>query len=612
MGDDSLVEQRDFASCDETSVTKEPTLQKKNYEAPTAARLDCNLPSDLLNGLHPASPPNPGGIAAKSEFSRDEFAAKIDSVPVLAEHPMSTVVQIEQAASDDSGAAPVDSHLFSSLGSGQFPEWGEKGTTNGLEDSIQATKPIIQDNKNSHTYEEGQGAKTGDMEKGNLFEKETARPSKDATISNSAGQIQDHASFYGFYSLLFNLIKAMIGTGILFLPQRAAALGAIPSLFLLFFSAFCSGLGLILYLWLCSKVGRNSSIKTLSDVTYKSFGIIFNLIIVPKCFLVATLYIKLACEYLYTQLFPGQVSRWKYALFTIVVAFSVLPFVLLTKMGKLRYTSYAAFGAILFLVAFSIMLFAKYGSNPAFPEPAVTATATKFILFAPSGFKTLLGYFQGISTFMFSFTCHQNVFPIYNEARNNSSKSMRNLVFLSIGISLCIYVSFMLFSLGTFGTFLGKDGDILNTYARYLNGRKSWMQPLAVTCQILFAIVLLFSVASQTLPLKSSFVNVLPVKEETLAARSKEINWAISVTTVMLAALIVMFAERKSIGYFVSIIGSICSPLLMAVVPSLYYLKLVKHKMWGWKKISVLAFCIFGIILIGFCTAAAIYTIVSG
>ncbi len=100
-----------------------------------------------------------------------------------------------------------------------------------------------------------------------------------------------------------------------------------------------------------------------------------------------------------------------------------------------------SFGAILFLVAFSIMLFAKYDATLSLPPPAKPVlNATKFILFAPMSFQTLIEFFQAIPTFMFAFTCHQNVFPIYNEAQNNSIKNMRNLVFLSVGIFTLIYI----------------------------------------------------------------------------------------------------------------------------------------------------------------------------
>lgn len=605
MSEDILVEKEDPEGCCQNLIVKELAVQITSTDT-LLSQSTADMASDTnhsccLDKAHSVTVANPDEFVTACNIYNEVCSSKITP------NPHSTVIQTESVGNGHSSTT-MESNASSSTNCDHLQELSEK-EPRVLDDIIHASKSSIQDNKNSHIYEEAHAAKSGDMEKGNVSEKDAVKLSADIPSTDNAGQPQYSTTLYGFPSLLFNLIKAMIGTGILFLPYRASVLGALPSLFLLFFSAFCSGFGLILYLWLCSKVGRNSSIKTLSDITYKSLGIIFNLIIIPKCFLVAALYIKLAVNYLYLQIIGKQTTGWKHALFTVAIAFSVLPFVLLTKMGKLRYTSYASFGAILFLVAFSIMLFAKYDAALPLPPPAKpVVNATKFILFAPMSFQTLIGFLQAIPTFMFAFTCHQNVFPIYNEAQNNSIKNMRNLVFLSVGISLCIYISFMLFSLGTFGALLQNQSNILQFYSDYLSNQQPWIQKMTAACQILFAIVLLFSVASQTLPLKTSLLNVLPIREETLKVKGREINWAISFMTVVLAIGIIM--SVKMIDYFVSIVGAICSPLLMAVVPSLYYLKLAKNKVWNWKKISILAFCIFGVLLIVVCTAASVYRIV--
>ena len=82
----------------------------------------------------------------------------------------------------------------------------------------------------------------------------------------------------------------------------------------------------------------------------------------------------------------------------------------------------------------------------------------------------------------------------------------------------------------------------------------------------------------------------------------------ISLGTIVFSLTVLLTVEKIQI--FVALIGAVCSPLLMAVVPSFYYLKLTKATRWNFRRVSVLVFAIFGIILIGLCTAASVYSIV--
>ena len=493
----------------------------------------------------------------------------------------------------------------------------EESERSGIDDFILSLRPTIQDNRyRPHNDKE----RTFSLQEEALHPGNPEFPTKSDLVENENSDFatddkpvkssQDESvNLYSIWVMLFTVIKSIIGAGSLFLPQAASSLGAFPATFLLIFSAICSGFGLLLLLWLCSKVGRKSSIKSLSEITYKRLGVVFNAVIVPKCFLVAVSYLKMSSSFLFERIFGAGMQPWKQHMFAILVAVILLPLILMKKAGKLRYASYISFAAVLYLLLFSFILLFKFGNDTTFPDD-VAGADKKFFWFADRKQLSIMSFFKRLPSFMFAFTCHQNVFPFYNETRDNSRKKMHLLVFLGVGVSLLVYLLFMFASMGTFGKYLsGSNVDsMLNAYSVTLKGKPQWIQVMGAINEILFSILLLCSIPMQTLPLKSSFLAILPVNEDKVQRNANLINWAISLGTMALGVIVVIMAS--SVKHFVSIIGAVISPLLMAVVPSLYYLKITERKRWNSMKIGVLIFGTFGVVLIGICLTASILTIV--
>jgi amino acid permease len=107
-----------------------------------------------------------------------------------------------------------------------------------------------------------------------------------------------------------------------------------------------------------------------------------------------------------------------------------MPLSLLRKLTALRYTSALALMGVLYLL-FLVCYF--YTDREAIhPDPGKDRAA-KWFNFEPQAVSSF-------SVFVFAFTCHQNLFPVYNEARNNSRTRMMIVIAACIGISTLLYL----------------------------------------------------------------------------------------------------------------------------------------------------------------------------
>ncbi|CAG8803670.1 9345_t:CDS:2, partial [Racocetra persica] len=48
-------------------------------------------------------------------------------------------------------------------------------------------------------------------------------------------------------------------------------------------------------------------------------------------------------------------------------------------------------------------------------------------------------FLTNLPIFVFSYTCHQNTFSIYNELKNNAQTNINSVILTSIGVSAIIY-----------------------------------------------------------------------------------------------------------------------------------------------------------------------------
>jgi len=233
-----------------------------------------------------------------------------------------------------------------------------------------------------------------------------------------------------------------------------------------------------------------------------------------------------------------------------------------------------------------------------------------------------------ISTFpvqVFAFTCSQNLFPIYNELRENTQKRMNAVIGSSIGSAILTYEVIAVFGYLTFGSAVGA-----NIIAMY----PSTSLFIAIG-QLAIVVLVLFSYPLQVHPCRNCLDKVFKfgkgedVVKTTVSAEDgdeddgedvHDEHAAVDMSpwkhTVLTAAII---GSGFTIAYFVddlklvlSFVGSTGSTTISFILPGLFFWQLTRYDNSTSKLLNrgALALAIYGICVMVFCLTFNIYQLV--
>ncbi|UNI13717.1 hypothetical protein JDV02_000434 [Purpureocillium takamizusanense] len=246
-------------------------------------------------------------------------------------------------------------------------------------------------------------------------------------------------------SSIVNLLNTIVGAGTLAMPSVLSHMGIMLGVVLVLWSGVTAAFGL----YLQSKCARyldrgTSSFFALSQITYPNASVIFDLAIAVKCFGVGVSYMIIIGD-----LMPGVMLGFNDRAADIpylvdrhfwITAFMLLiiPLSFLRRLDSLKYTSIVALVSIGYLIVLVIYHFAA--------DPHADPSDIRVIKWA-GAVETL----SALPVVVFAYTCHQNMFSIINEIKNNSPASMVRVVTSSIGSAACIYLVVAITGYITFG-----------------------------------------------------------------------------------------------------------------------------------------------------------------
>uniref|UniRef100_A0A674JYL6 Solute carrier family 38 member 6 n=1 Tax=Terrapene triunguis TaxID=2587831 RepID=A0A674JYL6_9SAUR len=356
----------------------------------------------------------------------------------------------------------------------------------------------------------------------------------------------NHASSgvsFGFS--VFNLMNAIMGSGILGLSYAMANTGIIGFSILLLIVASLASYSVFLLLSMCIQ----TAVTSYEDLGLFAFGspgkvIVGSTIIIQNIGAMSSYLLIVKSE------LPGAIAgfisgndsgSWYLdgrVLLLITSVCIVFPLALLPKIGFLGYTSSLSF---FFMVYFAL----------------VSAYA--------------------IPTMAFSFLCHTSVLPIYCELQSPSKSRMQNVTNTGIGLSFLLYFVSALFG---YLTFYDKvDSELLQGYSRYLPHD---IVIMTVKLGMLFAVIL--TVPLIHFPARKAvmmiFLSHLPT------------SWICHIlVTLALNAIIVLLALYvPDIRNVFGLVGSTTSTCLLFVYPGLFYLKLSREDFISRQKLGVCNF----------------------
>lgn len=295
-----------------------------------------------------------------------------------------------------------------------------------------------------------------------------------------------------------NLAKTLIGAGWLSLPYLVSQFGLIASFVLVLLWAFMTTFTARL---LCNSArllppATIPSWTAVCFITYPWLADVVDLVVLIACFgTAASFFVGLGD---FGPKFvvgiglvaPDQPSflleRWFWATSTLLL---IAPLSFLKNLRSLKFTStlgtFAAFYLLLFV---SIYYF--------FLQPAESRVPLSELRWWPPLYSPKLLSALPILTFLYA--CHQNIFTVFSELRNNTPRRMDTVIFRSVGIATIFYLATASICYATFGA--TTKGDVLLNYPN---------DKFTMSAIVTLAVLLLTSVPMQLHPARVSLIGLL-------------------------------------------------------------------------------------------------------
>lgn len=341
-----------------------------------------------------------------------------------------------------------------------------------------------------------------------------------------------------------NLIKTILGTGTIAYPFLITSNGLIPSICASILSCFFSTFGLLIYAKL--NYQKNKTMSTLSKNPQIIFWI--NSVIVLKCISVSISYIVILKEIIRCICDNYGFTHNNYIF--IILLILTIPVSTIKEFSKLRFTSFIGLSATILMLLFSFMRFFTCKKNGSIHA------------FRPFHFNT-------IGSYVFAFTCHQNIFTFQNEF--DITLKMCNLVIITTMISaLVVYILF-----GCINSYVFDIGE--NFFDSLIQDK------ITLFMQICFFLTLIFAIPLQ-----------LNAAQYYISINKIHLRY-IFTSFVYFVAIIIAFM-KISFNVVLSLIGGTVSSMICFIISGLYYILLAKQKsgLFYYMSLSTL---IFGLII---------------
>lgn len=369
-----------------------------------------------------------------------------------------------------------------------------------------------------------------------------------------------------FMSSAFNLMNAIMGSGILGLSYAMANTGIIGFSILLLVVSSLAVYSVHLLLLLCDKTGMNSY-EALGEKAFNRPG----KILVACTILIQNIGAMSSYLFILKSEMPAAITgfmstessgKWfenGVILLILVTVIVVLPLALLPKIGFLGYTSSIAF---IFMLFFTVVVVVKKWSIPCpLPLNSTMSLSLNTSECTPQLFVISSKSAYAVPTMAFSFLCHTAVLPIYCELHRPTKRRMQNVTNVSISLSFVVYLISALFGYLTFYTHV--ESELLLGYDTYLP-----RDVLVMSVRLAILLAVLLTVPLIHFPARKALL-MLCKRESEFSWRSHSLSCIFILTLVLLLAIFV-----PDIRNVFGVVGSTTSTCLLFVYPGMFYLRI--------------------------------------
>lgn len=424
------------------------------------------------------------------------------------------------------------------------------------------------------------GEKVIDIAQSSVLDKQDLTGDKE-TCSVVEKNITNSTKTKQYFSSFINILKACIGAGILAYPSLFQTYGYINAILYTCLFGFVSYCGCVLYMLINAQIleknkgEKKVSLSGMSEYVLPVLKIFVDFIVIVKCLFVSMSYFALIHETLTniitdTGIYKedstaGGLKAVTNYIFCGVCALTV-PFICATKIDMLKKASFLGFVGVILLLIISFYYV------HVIPKEAIEKSMEMFV-----GANVL----KSLGAFVFSYTCHQNIVDVQNEA---DLLSVKNLC-VNIG---CVYIAttviYVMFGFLNYKAFnnVTISGKIFDTWSA---GK---VKTFGLITYVIFLCV--------TIPL-----HVHPIKAQVSVLLGIVNLWivrgiGISVVVAMCVLSITKVWNFQGISRFVS---QTFSAFLVFLLPTIYYV------LYKGKKMA------FGYVMCALCTANGLLCLVN-
>ncbi|XP_039255617.2 putative sodium-coupled neutral amino acid transporter 6 [Styela clava] len=411
---------------------------------------------------------------------------------------------------------------------------------------------------------------------------------------------------------VFNLMNAILGSGILGLAEAMKNLGVLLFYVLLIMTACLAGYTINLLL-IASKAAKET---TYEGLAVKSFGfagkVATSLMIVIHCLGAMCSYvfiIKAEMPEVVKVFFDDANStisahgdadenlpfyRSGVFLMMCVVLLVIVP---LSSMKDIRFLGYSsAFGMACMLLFTMTVVIKKFSipcpldQNNHHDNHTVYNSSDSEL--EPQVCKAELGKMNSksayaVPTMIFSFMCHASMLPIYHELRRPTPRKMKKVAGISIFLVLVLYMISASFGYFTFYNYV--QSELLLTYSKF-----EPKDPLIILSRVMVLTCVTLSVPLLHYPCRKTIIT-------TFMRNPQQFNWLrhILVMVACLTLTVVMVVFIPDIRDIFGIAGATSSASLLILFPCAFYLKLTKRQP-KYKRVTAMVLFVLGAIFMIF------------
>lgn len=294
-------------------------------------------------------------------------------------------------------------------------------------------------------------------------------------LSSENVVINDPTSTGTILSSVITISNTILGSGMLTIPYALSTVGLVNGILAITIFGAVSFFGLYLLIECANFIGgRRVSFFSVSKITYPKLSMIFDLAIAIKCFGVSVSYLVIVGELMpkvTKGLFPQLTmdSLWLNSSVWITIGmFLIIPLSFKRSLDSLKYASTVSLIAIFYIMILVVYFFFR-------PIPNIDNSVHDLDVNENFGthhkieyFKWNLKFFNILPIFVFAFTCHQNIFSIFNEMKNTSiigDNREKKSIFSTI-LSICLAVV-LYFIIGIVGYLTFGDSTQSNIISMY-------------------------------------------------------------------------------------------------------------------------------------------------